>query len=410
MAMPPVSRSRISPTMMMFGSCRRNAFSAAAKVSPISVRTSTWLMPIRLYSTGSSAVMMLTSIVLIRGQRGVERRRLARARRAGDQHHAVRVQDRLHQILLRLRLEAELVEVERQVALVEDSEHDLLAEQRRQRRDAEVDDPVAHLQLDAAVLRHAALGDVELRHDLDARDERRLHLERRLHDLEQRAVDAVAHPDLVLERLEVDVARAPLHRVGQDAVDQLDDRRVVDLRLGGASPLPAPRRPRRLRPLASMSLRRLCSSCWSSARSASRSASRSVNSPAMTGKRSYRVMNLRSSSSAEVGRVGHRDGERAALALEREDQVLGRQVGGDQLEDPGVDLEAGEVHRRHAVLPRQDLGELDLGDEAELDQDVAQPVLARLLLGQGLRELLPREETLAQQDLAESITVVAAGR
>ena len=45
MAMPPVSRSRISPTMMMFGSCRRNAFSAAAKVMPISLRTSTWLIP-----------------------------------------------------------------------------------------------------------------------------------------------------------------------------------------------------------------------------------------------------------------------------------------------------------------------------------------------------------------------------
>src|SRR4029077_2711309 len=66
MAMPPVSMSRISPTMMMFGSCRRNAFSAAAKVMPISLRTSTWLTPARLYSTGSSAVMMFTSIVLTR--------------------------------------------------------------------------------------------------------------------------------------------------------------------------------------------------------------------------------------------------------------------------------------------------------------------------------------------------------
>ena len=33
---------------------------------------------------------------------------------------------------------------------------------------------------------------------------------------EQRAVDAVAHPDLVLERLDVDVARAPLHRVDRE--------------------------------------------------------------------------------------------------------------------------------------------------------------------------------------------------
>ncbi len=41
MAIEPVSRSRISPTMMMFGSWRRNAFSAAANVIPTSFRTST---------------------------------------------------------------------------------------------------------------------------------------------------------------------------------------------------------------------------------------------------------------------------------------------------------------------------------------------------------------------------------
>ena len=111
--------------------------------------------------------------------------------------------------------------------------HDLLAEQHRQRRDAEVDDAVAHLELEPAVLRHPPLGDVELREDLDARGERRLHLERRPHDLEQRAVDAVAHPDLVLERLDVDVAGAALDRLDQEPVDQLDHRRVLDLRLGG---------------------------------------------------------------------------------------------------------------------------------------------------------------------------------
>ncbi len=84
------------------------------------------------------------------------------------------------------------------------------------------------LELDAPVLRHAALGDVELRHDLEARDERRLELHRRLHHFLQRAVDAVAHADLVLEALEVDVRCALLHGVGQDGVDQLHDRRIVD--------------------------------------------------------------------------------------------------------------------------------------------------------------------------------------
>ena len=83
--------------------------------------------------------------------------------------------------------------------------------------------------------------------------------------------------------------------------------------------------------------------------------------------------------------------------------MLRGHVGGDQLEDLGIDLEPGEVHRRHAVLPGQDLGDLELGHEPELDQDVAQAMLARLLLGHGRRELLAREQTLAQQDVAESI-------
>ena len=61
-----VSKSRISPTRMMFGSWRRNERSAAAKLRPICSRVWTWLMPERLNSTGSSAVMMLTSGVLMR--------------------------------------------------------------------------------------------------------------------------------------------------------------------------------------------------------------------------------------------------------------------------------------------------------------------------------------------------------
>ena len=64
-AISAVSKSRISPTRMMFGSWRRNERSAAAKFSPMFSRTWTWLTPTRLNSTGSSAVMMLVSVVLI---------------------------------------------------------------------------------------------------------------------------------------------------------------------------------------------------------------------------------------------------------------------------------------------------------------------------------------------------------
>jgi hypothetical protein len=65
---------------------------------------------------------------------------------------------------------------------------------------------------DAAVLRQALLGDVELGHDLQARDQRRVQRAVGLHHLAQRAVDAEAHRAAALVGLDVDVAGAVLAR------------------------------------------------------------------------------------------------------------------------------------------------------------------------------------------------------
>ncbi len=59
-AISAVSKSRISPTRMMSGSWRRKERSAEANVRPICSFIWTWLIPARLNSIGSSAVMMLT--------------------------------------------------------------------------------------------------------------------------------------------------------------------------------------------------------------------------------------------------------------------------------------------------------------------------------------------------------------
>ena len=162
------------------------------------------------------------------GERRVEGGGLAAAGRAGDQHHAEGLVDGVLEVLQRQLLEAELGHVELQVRLVEQAQHDLLAEDGRQNRDAEVHVLAgAELELDAAVLRQPPLGDVERRHDLDARGDGVLELERRLHDLFEHAVDAVADAEHLLVRLEMDVAGAPLHGAGEDGVDQPDDRRVL---------------------------------------------------------------------------------------------------------------------------------------------------------------------------------------
>ena len=56
--MPAVSSSRISPTMMMFGSWRRMERRPFAKVRPVWLLTWIWVVPSREYSIGSSMVMM----------------------------------------------------------------------------------------------------------------------------------------------------------------------------------------------------------------------------------------------------------------------------------------------------------------------------------------------------------------
>ncbi len=230
-----VSKSRISPTRMMFGSWRRKERSAAAKLRPICS------LHLHLVDAGEielDRILDGDDVDLGRvdaRQRAVERVGLARAGRPGDQHHAVRLEDRLLEPAQRLGLEAELRHVEHQVVLVEEAHDDLLAEERGQHRDAEVEvlDPVGDpgLHLDAAVLGQPLLGDVEPGHDLEAAGDRLLELERRVHHLVEDAVDAVPDAVLLLVRLDVDVGGAALDGVGEDDVDQADDRRFLGLLL-----------------------------------------------------------------------------------------------------------------------------------------------------------------------------------
>jgi len=97
----------------------------------------------------------------------------------------------------------------------------------RHDRDAEVDRAPAHAELEAAVLRDALLGDVELRHDL-MREMMvpwcRLSIGPWL---VQDAVDAVLDEDHVFLGLDVDVGGAPLDRVEHDESTELDDGRGI---------------------------------------------------------------------------------------------------------------------------------------------------------------------------------------
>ena len=78
-----------------------------------------------------------------------------------------------------------------------------------------------------AVLRHVTLGDVHVRHDLDAGNQRGMKLLGRRRLFLQQAVDAVSQLQRILERDQVDVAGPLAQRRRDDQIDQVDDRRLI---------------------------------------------------------------------------------------------------------------------------------------------------------------------------------------
>ena len=159
-------------------------------------------------------------------QRGVERRRLARAGGPGDEDRAVRAREGLDEALALGVDHPELVEVDVGAVLVEHAQDGRFAAHERQRGHADVDPAAVDVQRDAAVLGHAALGDVEVGHDLDARDHAGHEAPRHARGLAEHAVDAVAHDEVALDGLEVDVGGALLDALADERVHELDDRRV----------------------------------------------------------------------------------------------------------------------------------------------------------------------------------------
>ena len=110
-------------------------------------------------------------------ERRVQRRRLAGTGRPRHQTHPVRAVDALLEDGQWFWIKAELGHVELEVRFVQQAHDDFLAKERGQHADAEVHLLAAsHLELDTTILRQAALGDVEVAHDLDTRADRGLEL------------------------------------------------------------------------------------------------------------------------------------------------------------------------------------------------------------------------------------------
>ena len=226
-AIVAVSESRISPTMITSGSARIIERRPVANVRP-GLRVDLDLgdaLDLVLDRVLDGDDVLVGRVDLL--ERGVQRGGLARARRAGDQHGAVGLGEARPRSAPPRPRACRAFQLHHHGLLVEDAQHDRLAVDARQRDDADVDLATLDGQPDAAVLGQAPLGDVEVGHDLDARDDAADHAPGHGGRAGEHAVDAEAHAHLVALGLEVDVRCALLDRLGDDRVHELDDRRVV---------------------------------------------------------------------------------------------------------------------------------------------------------------------------------------
>ena len=173
-------------------------------------------------------------------ERRIKRSGLPGAGRASDQNQTVRGVHGGLEPAERVLIQAEFVQTRRKIGLVQNTQHALLAVDRRHKRDPQINVAAADPDAHASVLGQTALGDVEVAHDFEPRRQRHLHVFGRRRHVHQRTVYAITQADSFLERFNVNIARAILDRLHDDEVGELDDgsflgggRQLVDVHFLG---------------------------------------------------------------------------------------------------------------------------------------------------------------------------------
>ena len=105
----------------------------------------------------------------------------------------------------------------------------------------------------------------------------------------------------------------------------------------------------------------------------------------------------------DVRRVGHRDDQRRAGAVDRDDLVLLGDLLRDELEDrPGRSRTPSRLIAGTPYCLREEVGELRLLDRSDLDQRGADAGAVLLLLLLRFAQLLERDQVLADEQFTEA--------
>ena len=160
-------------------------------------------------------------------QARIQGRGLARTGGPGDQNNAVGAAQALAKPAVDGGRHRQLREAQLPGLLVQQTQHHALAVGRGNRGHADIDGVPGNTHGDAAVLGHAALGDIQARHDFEPRYEQRAEHALEGEHLGQQSVDAIAHTELVLKGLQVNIRGFLAHGFGENRVDQANNGGVV---------------------------------------------------------------------------------------------------------------------------------------------------------------------------------------
>ena len=219
--MRAVSSSRISPIMTTSGSCRSMA--RKPSLNPISpwLFTCDWLMPGIRYSIGIFDRHHVAERRVDAFQAVVKRRGLAGANGSGHEHGAIGLADQAIEHLGLLLAHSQVGEADDRRQDLMDPDHDLLAVDGREGGQAKVAGPVMVHDRDPAVLRVAALDDVEIRHHLEPADHGRGDVGINKKNILKLAVDPVSDSQAGFLGIEVDVGGAAFEGAFQNLGDQV---------------------------------------------------------------------------------------------------------------------------------------------------------------------------------------------
>ena len=279
------------------------------------------------------------------------------------------------------------------------SQNDLLAEAGGQDADADVVLRPVDDHGDAAVLWLAPLGDVHAAHDLDAGDDGGQQADVIEHLLHQHAVNAVADPHLLFQRVQMNVTGSLTDGLLDDGAHQLHDGGVVQLhlllgvQLGGLQLLLLLLLGVLLRGAHGLVIAEVLVQHGVDLR---RGGDAGVDH--VVGDDGDVVLGV------HVQRVAHGQDQRVGAALvqrHRQHAVAAEHRAADQPDDLRVDLDPPQVDAGNVQLHAQHVDDVLLGGKAQLGQTVAQPLAALFLQLQRLAQLVVRDDVTLHQQRAQ---------